>query len=100
MSDNLDAHQCSFEHLCESTKDLNEVLQQEFVVGIRMAPFNMKKKIEDFRAKLEKVSMAAKWEISQMHDWECRGSAACEELLRKAYKTLERVREQKVAETQ
>ncbi len=53
----------SLEHLGESASSLKEVLHQGFVMGIRMAHLNMTKSLEDFRVTLDRVAMAAGWDI-------------------------------------
>jgi hypothetical protein len=46
------------------------------------------------------MSMAAKWNRYQKYIWECRGAAACEELLNEADdEILAKVQEQEAAET-
>ncbi len=90
MLDNLDAHACSFEHLCESAKSLKEAFQQGSVMGVRLAPFNVTKHIEDFRVTLDRVSMSAQWDVTQKYVWECGGMANHEDLLKRADKGLEK----------
>jgi hypothetical protein len=45
---------------------------EEFVIGIKMARFNMTKNLQGFRVTLKGVSMGAKWNKSPKHAWQCR----------------------------
>jgi hypothetical protein len=58
-ADDMDAPMRSLEYLGESAQSLQEALQQGFIMGIRMARFNMTKSMKDYRVTLERVAMTA-----------------------------------------
>lgn len=60
-ADDMDAPMRSLEYLGESAQSLQEALHQGFIMGIRMARFNMTKSMEDYRVTLERVAMADKY---------------------------------------
>jgi hypothetical protein len=52
--DNLEAYICSTEHLKESVMGQEEALHQGFVMGIKLALFNVTKSLEDYRIALDR----------------------------------------------
>jgi hypothetical protein len=48
---------------------LNEVLQKGFIIGIKVALFNVTKSLEDFRITPERVEMVATWTTDRKKEW-------------------------------
>jgi hypothetical protein len=70
-------------HLGESASSFKEVLHQAFVMGIRMAHLNITKSLEDFRVTLDRVAMAAGWDIISNVPWSVRTLQHAENAKRK-----------------
>jgi hypothetical protein len=66
-------------------------------MGIKMARFNMTKSMKDYKVTVDRLAMAAKWDENLKFAWQCKGSAACSELLRETDEALEKAREQEAA---
>jgi hypothetical protein len=64
------------EYLAESARSLQKALQQGFMMGIKMARFNMTKSMEGYKIKLNRVAMTAKSDEKLKLNWQCKGSAA------------------------
>ncbi len=52
-----------------------------------------------YRVTLDRVAMAAKWDENLNYAWNCKGSAACLELLQEADEALEQAQELEAAGT-
>jgi hypothetical protein len=51
---------------------------------IKVSRFDMLNNLEDFRATLDKMTMASQWKTEQNKSWEEKGIAECQETLGKA----------------
>jgi hypothetical protein len=58
--DNLDAPAQSLQYLINSAKGLQDAMQRGFVMGIKIARYDLTKNLEDYRVTLKRIAMAAK----------------------------------------
>jgi hypothetical protein len=68
-------------------------------MGIKIAPFDLTKNLEDFRVTLERIAMAAKWNDDLKSLWQQKGKDSCGYLLKEADRAPERARKQEAAGT-
>ncbi len=62
-ADGPEADICSLELLEGSVRGLDKALQRRFIVGIKIAKFDVLKSWEDFWVRLDQVVMAGKWKL-------------------------------------
>jgi hypothetical protein len=69
-------------------------------MGIRIAPADMLRDLEDFPVKIDRVAMGGQWRLKQKKAWEHQGMTTCQEPLKDTDQMLDKVREATAAEIQ